>query len=79
MAEWCCRKREEEYALLAKAHSEPKLTYYGTGAVVAIGVLDVIDYYVYQSKIHEETLVHQINETPVQRPKEIPAHKFEME
>ena len=65
LAEWNHRNREES-AQLAKAQSEPKLTYYGAGAVVAIGVLGAIGYYVYQYKTPEETLVNQTNETLVQ-------------
>ena len=38
LAEWNRRKREEP-AQSTKAQSEPKLTHYGTGAVVVIGAL----------------------------------------
>ena len=48
LAELWRRKIEEERAQLAKAQSEPKLTYYGAEAVVAIGMLGVLGYYVYQ-------------------------------
>ena len=78
LAEWNCRKREENVQL-AKAKSESKLTYYGTGAVVALGVLGVISYYVYQSKTPTETPVHQTDKTPVQRLKETPVNKFDMD
>ena len=44
-----------------KNERESKITYYGAGAVVAIGVLGVIGYYVYKSK----TPVHQSKESPV--------------
>ena len=64
LAEYSHREREER--------PEPKLTYYGAGAVVATGALGVLGYYVYQSK-------RTPNETMVNRPKETPAHKFEME
>ena len=47
LAEYNSRKREE----LAKAQkSEPKLTlsqYYGAGAIVAIGMLGILGYYIY--------------------------------
>ena len=56
LAEWNCRKREENVQL-AKAQSESNITYYGAGGVVAIGVLGVIGYYVYQSKTPKETPV----------------------
>ena len=36
LTEWNRRKREER-AQLAEAQSEPKLTYYGAGAIVAMG------------------------------------------
>ena len=50
LAEYNCRKREELSKAQKKIESEPKLTlsqYYGAGAVVAIGVLGVLGYYVY--------------------------------
>ena len=74
LAEWNRRKREEN----AKAQSESNITY-GARAVVAIGVLGVIDYYVYQSKTPKENPVNQPKETPVQRPKETPANKFNLD
>ena len=49
LAEHNPRKREEQ-AQLAKTQSESNITYYGAGAVVAIGVLCIIGYYFYQSK-----------------------------
>ena len=67
------------HAQLAKAQSESNITYYGAGAVLAIGVLGIIGYYVYQSKTPKETLIHQPKETPVQWPKKTPANKFEMD
>ena len=47
LAEHNHRKREE-HAHLAK--SESNITYYGVGAIVAIGVLGVIGYQAYLSK-----------------------------
>ena len=55
------RRKREEHAQLAKAQSESNITYYGAEAVVAITVLGVIGYYVYQSKTPKETPVHQPN------------------
>ena len=76
LAEYNRRKREELAQMkVQKSESETKITYYGAGAVVAIGVLSVVDYYLYISK----TPVHQPKETPVQRPKETPANKFDMD
>ena len=73
------RSKREERARLAKAQCESKLTYYGTGAIVAIGALDILGHYMYQlKKAPRRTPVHQINETSVHQPKETPAHKFEM-
>ena len=60
-----------------KAQSEPKITDYGTGTVIAIGALGVLGYCVYRfKKAPNETAVHQTNETTVHQPKN---HKFEME
>ena len=73
LAEHNHRKREELVQM--KAQSETNITYYGAGAVVAIGVLGVISYYVYQSK----TPVHKPKETPVQQLKKTPANKFDMD
>ena len=57
LAEWNCRKREENVHL-AKAQRESNITYYGAGAVAAIGVLGVIDYYIYKSKTRKKNLVN---------------------
>ena len=78
LAEHNHRKREE-HAQLVKAQSESNIIYYGAGAVVAIGVLGTIGYYVYQSKTPKETPVHQPKGIPVQGPKKTPANKFEMD
>ena len=43
LAEWNCKKREE-CTQLAKVQSESNITYYGAGAIVAIGVLGVKGY-----------------------------------
>ena len=65
LAEYNHGKREQ-CAHLAKAQSEPKLTYYGAGAIVAIGALGILGYYVYQlKKTPKATLVHQTNGTTV--------------
>ena len=72
-------RKREEHAQLAKTQSESNITYYGAGVVVAIGVLGVIGYYVYQSKTPKETPVHQSKEAQAQRPKETPANKFLMD
>ena len=57
------RKKREQWG---KDQSEPKLTYYGTGTIVAIGALGILGYYVYQyKKTLKETLVNKTNETTV--------------
>ena len=86
MAEYNRRKRGE----LTKAQKikiDRKLTlsqYYGAGAVVAIGALGILGYYVYRSKKGDATKVtpvHQskkVDVTPVPS-SEPQIHKFEME
>ena len=49
LAEYNCRKREE-LGKAQKIESEPKLTlsqYYGIGAIMVVGALGVLGYYVY--------------------------------
>ena len=80
MAEYNRRKREELAQMKTqKSESKTKLTYYEIGAVIAIGVLGIPSYYVYQPKTHKETPVNQTNETPVHRSKETPVNKFDMD
>ena len=51
LAEYNRRKREElAQTKVQKGENETKITYYVAGAVVAIGCLGVIGYYVYKSK-----------------------------
>ena len=57
-----------------KSENKNNLTYYGAGAVVAVGVLGVIGYYVYKSK----TPKNQPKESPVHQPKETP-DKFDVD
>ena len=64
-------RKREEHAQLAKTQSESNITYYGAGVVVAIGVLGVIGYYVYQSKTPKETPVHQSKEAQVNDPRKL--------
>ena len=71
LAEFNRRKREE---LKAQRERETYLTYYGAGAVVAIGMLGVISYYLYQSKTPKD----QPEESPVHRTKETQG-KFNMD
>ena len=67
LAEYNHEKREE----LSKAQNietEPKLTlsqYYGIGAIMTVGALGILGYYIYQSKKGDTTkvtLVHRSKE-----------------
>ena len=79
LAEHSSRKREELACVKAqKSEGETKLTYYSTGPVVAIRVLGIIGYYVYQYKTPKEAPVNQPKEIPVQQPKKTP-DKFDMD
>ena len=79
LAEYSHRKREELTQMKAqKNQSQTKITYYGAGPVVIIGVLGVIGYCIYKYKAHKENSINQLKETLVQCPKETPANKFEM-
>ena len=62
LAEYSHRKREELTQMkVQKRERETNITYYGAGAVVAIGVLGVVNYHAYKC----ETPVHQPKQTPV--------------
>ena len=76
LTEWDYKNKEKlgQGAKAQNSESKTNLTYYGAGAVVAVGVLGVIGYYVYQSR----TLVKQPKEAPVYQLKETP-DKFNME
>ena len=81
LAEYNGRKREE-LPKAQKIESEPKLTStqcYGIGAIMAVGLLGILGYYVYLSKNGDTTkviLVHQSKKgdvtkvTPVHQCKE---------
>ena len=70
-----CKKRE------LKAQSGVKSgvrQYYGIGAVLAVGVIGGLGYYIYQSKKGEVSIVH--HHQPPQQPSPHPqTNKFEME
>ena len=69
-------KREELAEMKAqKSENETNLTYYGAATIVAIGVLGVIGYDVYQSKTHKD----QPKQTPVNLSKRTPANEFDMD
>ena len=69
LAERNCRKREQ---MKVQTEGGTNLTYYDAGAAIAIGVLGIIEYYVYWSRTHKETPVNQPKETPVQQLKKTP-------
>ena len=70
LAEWNCQNKEK----LKVQESESKLSqYYGTGAILAVGALGTLGYYVYQSKKGNVALVNPSDITLVR------SHKFEME
>ena len=79
LAEYDCRKREE-----LKSKVEPKLDsgqYYGIGAILAVGVIGGLGYYLYQAKKEE---INAIPNSPPQQPSHPRAphpqnNKFEME
>ena len=58
-----------------KSESKTNLIYYGAGAIIAVGVLGVISYYIYRSKTSKESPVYQPKESPVHQPKESPVHR----
>ena len=59
------RRKREEHEQLRKAQSESNITCYVAVAIIAIGMLGVISYYVYQFKTSKENPVHQQKETRV--------------
>ena len=72
LAEYNRKKREELKA--QKSQEEPMLTSstcYGIGAVLAVGVIGCLGYYLYQAKAN--------NVAPPQQPLPQQPHKFEME
>ena len=76
LAKYNHRKREE--LKVQKREVEPKLTSsqcYSIGAVLAVGVIGEIGYYVYQAKKGKVNAVNNI--VPSQQPPK--ANKFEME
>ena len=74
-----CKKREakkrEEQAQLERTASGVN-QYYGIGAVIALGVIGGLDYYIYQSKKGE------VPNNPTQQPRsqvQVQTNKFEMD
>ena len=82
LAEYNRRKKEKLAQVTKTQESEPKLTLsqtYGVGAVIAVGVLGLLDYYIYQSKKGDNNAakVNPVRSVEVQTQKR--ANKFEME
>ena len=78
LAEYNRKKREE--LKVQKSKVEPKLTSsqcYGIGAVLAVGVIGRLGYYLYQAKKGEVNTVNNIVSHQLQQHPE--ANKFEME
>ena len=49
LAEWSCKNKEKLVQAVKAKESEPKLSQaYGVGAVIAVGVLSLLGYYIYQ-------------------------------
>ena len=71
LAEYNCRKREELKVQKSKVLTSSQ--YYGIGALLAVGVIGGLGYYLYQAKVN--AVPHQ-QPLPQQHPK---ASKFEME
>ena len=75
LAEYNCRKREE--LKVQKSEVLTSSQCYGIGAVLAVGVIGGLGYYVYQAKKGEaNNVVPHHQPSPQQPPK---ANKFEME
>ena len=72
MAEFS-RKKNEELTQKAKAKENETKLHYGIGAVIAVGALGLLGYYIYQRGSPGDNKV-----TPV-RSVETRANKFEME
>ena len=66
-----CNHKNRGKLKAQKSKSRTNLPYYGAGAVVAIGLLGVISYYVYQSKTPKNNPANQSKEAPVYQPKNI--------
>ena len=66
------KKREE-----LKVQKSEVSQYYGIGAVLAVGVIGGLGYYIYQSKKGEVSIVPHHHHQPPQQPPQ--TNKFEME
>ena len=66
------KKREEQVKLEASGNWRPVNQYYGIGAVLALGVIGGLGYYIYRSKKGEQ----QNNPKPRLQPQ---TNKFEMD
>ena len=66
------KKREEQVKLEASGNWRPVNQYYGIGAVIALGVIGGLGYYIYRTK----TVEQQDNPKPHLQPQ---TNKFEMD
>ena len=69
------RKRREEKKQASK-HWRPVNQYYGIGAVIALGVIGGLGYYIYWSKKREQPQQNDPNPHPQRQPQ---TNKFEMD
>ena len=69
-----CRKREE-LKVQAQVQKSEVSQYYGIGAVIAVGVIGGLGYYIYQTKQPSHT---QLSNPPTQLPRP-QAKKFKMD
>ena len=71
-------KEREEQAKLEKTASRVN-QYYGIGAVIALGVIGGLGYYIYRTKKGEQPLNPQQNNSKPHPQAQPPSNKFEMD
>ena len=80
LAEHNCRGREEKKREQAKLEASRVNQYYGTGAVLALGVIGGLGYYIYHSKKGEQPSNPQQNKPhPQVIAAQTQTNKFEMD
>ena len=75
-----CKKREEQRKQQAKLEKSGVNQYYGIGAVIALGVIGGLGYYIYQTKkgqVSREVKDVSLPYNPSQQPPQ--SNKFEMD
>ena len=73
-----CRKKRELKAQ-SEAKSEGVNQYYGIGAVIAVGVIGGIGYYIYRTKQPSYTQSNNPHHQPPKQPPRPQSNKFEMD